>query len=171
MITNSGNKDRERMATMIQQDLRAVGIRLNIVTLDFPSLIERITRTFNYESCLLGFVNDELDPNAQMSVWLSSADNHQWNPDQKKPATAWEAEIDRLMKEQASSLDATRRKRDIDRVQEIVWEQEPFIYLVNKHALSAVSPNLRNAHPVGLRPQVYWNIDQLAFATQPRRSQ
>lgn len=171
VITNAGNKDRERMAAMIQQDLRAIGIRLNIVTLDFPSLIERITRTFNYESCLLGFVNDELDPNAQMSVWLSSADNHQWNPNQKKPATAWESEVDRLMQEQASSLEPTRRKRDIDRVQEIVWEQEPFIYLVNKHALSAVSSNLRNTRPVGLRPQVYWNIDQLAFATQPRRPQ
>ncbi|WP_109487387.1 ABC transporter substrate-binding protein [Occallatibacter savannae] len=171
VITNAGNKDRERMASVIQQDLRAIGIRLNIVTLDFPSLIERITRSFNYESCLLGFVNDELDPNAQMSVWLSSADNHQWNPNQKQPATAWETEIDRLMREQASSLDPAKRKRDIDRVQQLVWEQEPFIYLVNKHALSAVSPNLRNAHPVGLRPQVYWNIEQLAFATQPRRPQ
>jgi len=169
VITNAGNKDRERMAAMIQEDLRAIGIRLNIVTLDFPSLIERITRTLNYEGCLLGFVNDELDPNAQMTVWLSSADNHQWNPNQKTPATTWEAEIDRLMREQASSMDPQKRKRDIDLVQEIVWEQEPFIYLVNKHALSAISPNLRNAHPVSLRPQVYWNIEQLALAPDVKR--
>lgn len=168
VVTNSGNKDRERMAAMIQQDLSAIGIRLNIVTLDFPSLIERITRSFNYEACLLGFVNDELDPNAQMAVWLSSADNHQWNPNQKAPATQWEAEIDHLMRDQASSLDPAKRKEDVDRVQQIVWEQEPFIYLVNKHALSAISPALRNARPVILRPQVYWNIDQLAFA--PSRS-
>lgn len=97
------------------------------------------------------------------------ADNHQWNPNQKTPATAWESEVDRLMREQAASLDAGKRKRDIDRVQEIVWEQEPFIYLVNKHALSAISPNLRNAHPVALRPQVYWNIDQLALSPQTKR--
>jgi len=43
IITNSGNKYRERMATMIQQDLTAIGIKLNVVTLDFPSLIERMT--------------------------------------------------------------------------------------------------------------------------------
>lgn len=73
VITNAGNNDRERMAAMIQQDLRGIGIHLNIVTLDFSSLIERITRTFNYEACLLGFMNDDLDPNAQMTVWLSSA--------------------------------------------------------------------------------------------------
>ena len=166
VITNAGNKDRERMATMIQQDLAAMGIRLNVVTLDFPSLIERITRTFNYEACLLGLVNDDLDPNTQMAVWLSSADNHQWNPNQKTPATPWEAEIDRLMREQAASLDSKKRKHDVDRVQEIVWEQEPFIYLVNKNALSAVSANLHNIHPSVLRPQVYWNIDQLTLGKE-----
>jgi len=166
LITNSGNKERELMAAMIQQDLSAIGIRLSVVTLDFPSLIERITRSFDYEACLLGFVNDELDPNAQLTVWLSSADNHQWNPNQKSPATAWEAEIDRLMRSQASTLDIQKRKQAVDRVQQIVWEQEPFIYLVNKHAMSAVSPNLHNVHPAVLRPQVYWNVDELSLSSQ-----
>ena len=165
VITNAGNKNRERMATMIQQDLAGIGIHLNVVTLDFPSLIERIARTFDYESCLLGLVNNDLDPNSQMNVWLSSAENHQWNPAQKSPATAWEAEIDMLMRKQASTLDANKRKQAIDRVQEIVWQQEPFIYLVNKNAMSAVSANLHNAHPVVLRPQAYWNIDQLTIGT------
>jgi peptide/nickel transport system substrate-binding protein len=166
IITNAGNKYRERMATMIQQDLSGIGMKLNVVTLDFPSLIERITRTFDYEACLLGLVNDELDPNAQMTVWLSSADSHQWNPSQKTPATAWEAEIDKLMRAQASTLDPKKRKEDFDKVQEIAWQQEPFIYLVNKNALSAVSSALHNAHPVVLRPQVYWNIDQLSLSSE-----
>jgi peptide/nickel transport system substrate-binding protein len=170
IITNSGNKYRERMATMIQQDLTAVGIKLNVVTLDFPSLIERMTRTFDYEACLLGLVNNELDPNSQMNVWLSSAENHQWNPSQKTPATPWEAEIDKLMRAQASTLNAAKRKEFVDKVQQIAWEQEPFIYLVNKNALSAVSPSLHNAHPVVLRPQVYWNIDQLSLGAEVARN-
>jgi len=165
IVTNAGNTARERMAAMIQQDLAGIGIKLNVVTLDFPSLIERITRSFNYEACLLGLVNDDLDPNAQMNVWLSSASNHQWNPNQTKPATAWEAEIDALMRAQATTLDVRKRKQDVDRVQEIVWQQEPFIYLVNKDTLAAVSTRVRNAHPVVLRPQVYWNIDRLWLAS------
>jgi peptide/nickel transport system substrate-binding protein len=139
IITNAGNKYRERMATMIQQDLGGIGMKVNVVTLDFPSLIERITRNFNYEACLLGLVNTDLDPASIMNVWLSSAENHQWNPNQKTPATEWEAEIDRLMRAQASSLDDHKRKQYFDRVQEIAWEQEPFIYLVTKNGLSAVS--------------------------------
>jgi peptide/nickel transport system substrate-binding protein len=170
VITNAGNKYRERMAAMIQQDLSGIGIKLNVVTLDFPSLIERITRTFDYEACLLGLVNDELDPNAQMTVWLSSADSHQWNPSQKTPATSWEAEIDKLMRAQASTLDPKKRKEDFDKVQEIAWQQEPFIYLINKNALSAVSPAVHNAHPVVLRPQVYWNIDQLSLTSEVARN-
>jgi peptide/nickel transport system substrate-binding protein len=170
VITNAGNKSRERMATMIQQDLTGIGIKLNVVTLDFPSLIERITRTFDYEACLLGLVNDELDPDAQMTIWLSSAENHQWNPSEKTPATAWEAEIDKLMRAQASTLDPKKRKEDFDKVQDIAWQQEPFIYLVNKNALSAVSPAVLNAHPVPLRPQVYWNIDQLSLSSEVARN-
>ena len=161
LITNAGNSARERMAAMIQQDLAGIGIRLNIVTLDFPSLIERITRSFNYEACLLGLVNDDLDPSAQMNVWLSSAENHQWNPSEKTPATVWEAELDRLMQAQAATLDVSKRKQMVDRAQEIVWQQEPFIYLVNRDALSAVSTNLHNVRAVALRPQVYWNIEWL----------
>jgi peptide/nickel transport system substrate-binding protein len=170
VITNAGNKYRERMATMIQQDLAEIGIKLNIVTLDFPSLIERITRTFDYEACLLGLVNNDLDPNSQMNVWLSSAENHQWNPSQKTPQTAWEGEIDQLMRAQASTLDDKKRKSYVDKVQEIAWEQEPFIYLVNRNALSAVSASLHNAHPVVLRPQVYWNIDELSLSGELARN-
>jgi peptide/nickel transport system substrate-binding protein len=163
IITNSGNKYRERMATMIQEDLQKIGIHVNVVTLDFPSLIERMTQTFDYESILLGLTNVGLDPNEQMNVWLSSSDNHQWNPSEKAPETSWEAEIDRLMREQASSADAKKRKAAFDRVQEIIVEQAPFIYLVNRNALSAVAANVQGASPVILLPQTYWNVERLSI--------
>jgi peptide/nickel transport system substrate-binding protein len=162
VITNSGNKYRERMATMIQEDLQKIGVHVNVVTLDFPSLIERMTQTFDYEAILLGLTNVGLDPSEQMNVWLSSSENHQWNPSEKSPETPWEAEIDRLMRAQASSADAQKRKESFDRVQEIAIEQAPFIYLVNRNALSAVAANVQGASPVILVPQTYWNIERLA---------
>ena len=103
IITNAGSKTRERMAVLIQDDLQKIGIHVNVVTLDFPSLIERMTQTFDYEAIILGLTNVDLDPNGEMNVWLSSSENHQWNPQQKVPETSWEAEIDRLMRAQASS--------------------------------------------------------------------
>jgi peptide/nickel transport system substrate-binding protein len=162
IITNSGNKYRERMATMIQEDLLKIGIHINVVTLDFPSLIERMTQTFDYEAILLGLTNVGLDPNEQMNVWLSSSENHQWNPAEKSPETAWEAEIDKLMRAQGSAADPKKRKESFDRVQEIAVEQAPFIYLINRNALSAVSANVQGSQPVILVPQTYWNAERLS---------
>lgn len=162
IITNSGNKYRERMTTMIQEDLQKIGIHVNVVTLDFPSLIERMTQTFDYEAILLGLTNVGLDPNDQMNVWLSSSENHQWNPQEKTPETPWEAEIDRLMRTQAASAVPAKRKAAFDRVQEIVVEEQPFIYLVNRNALSAIAANVQGANPVILAPQTYWNAARLS---------
>jgi len=166
VVTNSGNVSREKAAAMIQQDLGSIGIKLNVVTLDFASLIERLTKTFAYEACLLGMANVDLDPNLQMNVWLSSASNHQWNPNQKTPATPWEAEIDRLMQAQASESNPAQRKRYFDQVQQIAWEQSPFLYLLNKNTLIAVSPYLHNVKAALIRPYAYWNVESLSISTQ-----
>jgi len=161
MITNAGNKLHERMLAMIQQDLARLGIQLNVVTLDFPSLIERISRSYNYEAVLMAFTNVDLDPSSQMNIWMSSAANHQWNPNQKTPATAWEAEIDKWMQAQNASQDPKKRKADFDRLQQIVADQAPMIFLVNPNALSAVGPGVKNASPAAVFPQAYWNAERL----------
>ena len=170
LLTNAGNKTRARMAALIQQDLGQIGIQVRVVTLDFPSLIERITRTYQYDACLLGTVNVDLDPNAQRNVWLSSSGNHQWNPNQKSPETPWEAEIDRLMQAQGSAAEPNKRKQYFDRLQQIVWDQEPFIYLVYKNALSAIATNVRNAKAAVLYPNACWNADQIQMAAPPARA-
>lgn len=161
IVTNAGNKTRERLASMIQADLGEIGIRVNVVTLDFPSLVERITRGFNYEACLLGLANIDQDPNGQMNVWLSSGSHHPWNPAQAKPETAWEAEIDKLMKAQARTVVQAKRKELFDRVQAIVQEQAPVLYLVHKNVLSAVHPSVRHSLVTVLFPHVFSNAEQI----------
>jgi peptide/nickel transport system substrate-binding protein len=170
IVTNAGNKPRERMAVMVQEDLGKLGIKVNLVTLDFPSLIERISQKFNYEAAMLGFRNVDLDPNGQMNIWLSSAEDHAWNPQQKSPETAWEAEIDRLMRAQASTADPKKRKESFDRLQEIVAEQAPFIYLINQNALSAISSAVEGANPGILSPQTFWNAERLTLSPSTRAS-
>jgi peptide/nickel transport system substrate-binding protein len=163
LITNAGSKTRERMAAMIQQDLAKLGIKLNIVTLDFPSLIERMTRTLNYEACLLGLVNVDPDPSELMNVLLSSASNHPWNPAQKSPETAWEAEIDRLMLAQAATADYRERKKSFDRVQEILHEQAPIVYLLHPNALSAISPQVIGAKATPFYPHTFWDAEHVTL--------
>jgi peptide/nickel transport system substrate-binding protein len=149
------------MATLIQQDLAALGMEVNVVALDFPALVERLMHTQDYEACLLGLENVDPDPNAMMNVWLSSSPNHQWSPSEKVPATPWEAEIDREMNLQATSLQDPVRKQAVDRVQQIVADQQPFIYLVYPNVLVAVSPRIEGVQPAVLEPELIWNAEYL----------
>ena len=161
LLTNTGNRSRERMAALIQQDLAAFGMQVNLVTLDFPALIERLMHSNDYEAALLGLSNVQPDPSSMMNVWLSSSPNHQWNPAEKVPATPWEAEIDRAMQTQASTADFTVRKAAVDRVQAIVAEQQPFIYLVYPNRLCAASTLLANLKLTVMQPDVVSSIETL----------
>ena len=160
LITNSSSRSRTQIAAMVQQDLIKIGVQVNVVPLEFGSLIERITQTSNYEACLLGFTNVEPEPNTQVNVFLSSGNLHAWYPAQSAPATAWEAEIDQLVRKQAGAPHAVR-KQAFDRIQEILWTEAPVLFLVHPHVLIAVSQNLSNVASSPLPPRIYWNIEQI----------
>jgi peptide/nickel transport system substrate-binding protein len=168
LVTTSGGKTRTRIAALLQEDLAQIGIKLNIVPLDFPSLLERIGRTANYESALLGLVGEDIDPGSDANVWLSRAPQHMWNPNQKQPATTWEAEIDKLIAAQSSTADQGKRKAAFDRIQQIVWDEAPVIHLVNRNALVAISPRLRNVQAAVMNPHVFWNADSLYLAPEKK---
>ena len=166
ILTNTGNRSRERMAAMIQQDLAALGMQVNIVTLDFPALIDRLMHSGDYEAALLGLADVQPDPSAMMNLWLSSSPNHQWNPNEKTPATPWEAEIDRLMHAQAEAGDFRARKTAVDRVQAIVSEELPFLYLVYPNTLCAASPVLQDVHFTVLQPDIVSSIETVRLKNE-----
>lgn len=165
VLTNAGNHPRDLMATLIAQDLLALGMQVTVVKLDFPALIERLMHTSDYEAALLGFSNVDPDPSAMANVWTSSSANHQWNPSQRSPATKWEAELDKLTAMQAAATDYAERKRAVDRMQAIVAEQQPFVYLVYPNQLCAVAPSVQGASLSVLPPTVASAIDTMRINT------
>jgi len=163
LVTNAGNRMRQATAALIQADLRKIGIRVNIVTLDFGALVERISRTSQYEACLLGLTNMAEDPNDQMTVWLSSGPQHAWWPSQKSPTTEWEAHVDRLALAQSSEPSRDLRRKAFNEVQRILVEQEPVIYLVNPDFLFATAPSLRGISSTALFPQLLANVESISL--------
>ncbi len=147
LITSSSNAERAQMATLIQDDLKALGIAVHIVPLDMHSLLDRVQRTHDYDACLLTLQNADADPNPSMAVWLSSGGNHLWHPEQKTPATPWEAEIDTLMRRQMVTRDVAERKRLYDRVQDLVMQNLPLIPLINPDILVAAKAGLLQLPP------------------------
>src|ERR1019366_3810976 len=161
ILTSNNNPERVQMATLIQDDLKQIGMRVNVVQLEFHSLLERVQRTHEYEACVLSLASPDADPNPDMAVWLSSGANHLWNPEQKAPATPWEAEIDGLMRRQMVTRSYTERKRMFDRVQAIVVENQPLVPLVSPNLLSGAKKDLANFLPALIEPYTLWNVERL----------
>src|ERR1700687_2018403 len=161
IITSASNVDRAKMAALIQDDLKALCMRGAGVPLELHSLIDRIMQTQEYDACVLGIASFDADPNSDLNVWLSSGGMHVWHPSQKHPATDWEAEIDLLMEQQLTATNGAQRKRLYDRVQEILAERQPMIFLASPDVLVGAKTGIGNFHPAVLEPYVLWNVEQL----------
>ena len=163
IVTSAGNASRLKLATIIQDDLRQLGMRVHLVPLEQRALLDRILQTHDYESCVLALSGGDADPNPEMNVWLSSGNTHLWHLGQTEPATPWEAEIDRLMRLQLTTLDRAERKRLYDRVQHLVAENLPLIPLVSPNVLVGAKAELVNFRPTILKNHSLWNADELSW--------
>jgi peptide/nickel transport system substrate-binding protein len=158
------------MATLLQDDLKQLGMRVQVVPLEFRSLIDRVTQTKEYDACLLGLASFDADPNSDINVWLSSGGTHLWNPSQSHPSTTWEAEIDRLMEQQLATAGYDQRKKLYDRVQEILAQNQPMIFLASPDVLVGAKNSIANLHPAVLEPYILWNVEQLYFRNGPENA-
>jgi peptide/nickel transport system substrate-binding protein len=154
---------RERTVALLQEQLRLLGISLDIVGLDLGSIGKRWV-TGDYDSIFHGFQASAIDPAMNLDFWLSSGNNHFWNPGQAKPATGWEARIDELMRQQVQALDPAERRRLFLEVQRVFGQEMPALHFVAPKVTIALSPRVQNATPVPQIPQVLWSADTLAVS-------
>ena len=165
-ITNKGNKVRERVASLIQQDWAQVGVDGRPQFLDFNALVTQLDSTFEYEACLLGLGGGGVHPANSMNVYRSSARTHLFNPMQTSPATPWEAELDRLADEFNATLDVGEQRRIYWRMQEIMSEQLPILPLWTSKVFVAVRNRFGNVKPTALSHELLWNVEEI-FVKQP----
>jgi len=149
------------MATIIQDDLREIGIQAQVVPLENRALLDRVLKTHDYDAALMAVASGDADPNSEMNVWISSGPTHLWRLGAPTPLGPWEKEIDELMERQLVTLDGAARKRLYDRVQQLVAENLPMIPLVSPNVLVGAKSGLGNFRPAILDPQVLWNVDEL----------
>jgi peptide/nickel transport system substrate-binding protein len=154
---------RERPAALLREQFQRVGVIVDVVGLDVPSMIKR-WQGGDYDSVFHAFQASATDPAMSLDFWLSSGNLHYWNPAQPKPATEWEARIDELMRQQVASLDPAERQRLFLEVQKIFGEHLPALYFTAPKVTIALSPRVANANPAPQVPQLLWSADTLAVA-------
>ncbi len=160
ILTHAGHL-RERVSSVLQEQLRQLGVTVDIVPLD-PKGLQQRWIAGDYEAIYFGLQTSSTDPDPDF--WLSSGPFHFWNPDQATPATSWEKRIDELMREQATSLDFKQRQRAFAEMQQIFGEELPSIYFVVSRVTLATSPRVVNPTPAPLAPHLLWSADTLAVA-------
>ncbi len=163
ILTSTSNAQRLKMATMIQADLKDLGIQADVVPMEFHSVLDRIFQTHDYEAAILALGGGDVDPNSEMNVWASTGNDHVWDIGEAHPSTSWETEIDQLMEKQLSTLNPESRKALFDRVQEILAEQLPIICLASPNILVGAKSELGNFKPATLDPHTLWNSPELFF--------
>jgi peptide/nickel transport system substrate-binding protein len=153
----------ERTAEVIRDDLKKVGIAVDVIPLEPNTVIQHVNAG-DFDAVLVAFQMSDLDPAMNQDFWRSSGSTHLWNPDQKTPASDWERQIDALMHQQAVTADPAERKRLFNEVQRIFSDNLPILYFAAPRIYIAVSPRITSMTPTSSRPQVLWNAETVAVA-------
>ena len=161
LLVPAENEPRKLMAAVIQEDLAKLGIRMQVVPIEFAAITNAWTRSYEYDAILLGLSVTDLEPSTYANLLLSSGDAHQWRPNQKSPATEWEAKVDQLFAEQVSESDPGKRKSKFYEIQRIVADESPVIPIVTRHVVSAANSRVGNFSPSPMFPYSMWNAEEL----------
>ena len=146
LATNSDNDERVQVAGIIHDGMLGLGLNVMFEQPEFGQLVDQLVSTFDWEAIVIGFSGTP-DPHEGIVLWHSSESLHLWYPNQREPATAWEAELDDLYVRASQELDRARRVGLYRRAQEIVAEQLPLIYTSHAERLDAVRNVFGNVTP------------------------
>jgi peptide/nickel transport system substrate-binding protein len=140
-------------------------MHVHVVPLEFRALIDRVFKSFDYDAAIMGLGGGDADPNPEMNVWTTNGTSHLWQLGETHPATGWEREIDQLMQQQMVTLDFAKRKQLYDRVQQLIAENLPFIFLATPDIMVGADQRVGNFAPAVLDPYTLWNVDELYIRT------
>jgi peptide/nickel transport system substrate-binding protein len=163
ILLRQGSSIRERTATLLQDQWKAVGVGVDIVGLDMSAIVQRWQK-HDYDTIFHGFDASTTDPATNLDFWLSSGTMHFWNPAQQTPASDWERRIDELMRQQASLASLPERQRLFAEVQRIFGEELPALYFVVPKLTFAASSRVKNLRPAPQNPHFLWSADTIAVS-------
>ena len=161
LLTQKGRPSMERSVAVIRDELKKIGITVDVVTLDSRAVIQAFL-TAKYDAIYFNADKTDLDPGTNPDFWFSSGGAHMWNLEEKTPVTAWERRIDELMAHQIASTDIAERKATYNEVQKIFSEHEPIVYFVAPRIYVAHAARVTNLTPGEFRPQLLWRPETVA---------
>jgi peptide/nickel transport system substrate-binding protein len=149
-LVSAGSKFAEQLATLLQENLKRVGIKMSIRKLEWAVFIQKI-QSHEFDACTLGWsLGWDADP---FQVWHSSQIEKGSNF-----VGFQNAEADHLIEEARKEFDADQRHRMFHRFHQIIHEEQPYTFLFTTEALVAVDRRFANVqvYPLGMAPREWW---------------
>ena len=141
ILTNQGNDQRIKTATIIQSQFKAIGIKVQIRTVEWAAFIKEFINQGRFDAVILGW-NIVQDPDL-FDVWHSSravAGGLNFTDYRN-------AEVDDLLLRARATTDQAVRKKLYDRFQEILHDEQPYAFLYIPYALPIVQQRFHGIEP------------------------
>jgi peptide/nickel transport system substrate-binding protein len=150
IITNQGNEIRAKCAEITQQRLAEVGIRVKIRIVEWAAFVKDFINKRKFDATILGWTIP-MEPDLY-DVWHSS----KMGPEELNFISYKNAEVDVLIVKARETFDREVRKRCYDRIQEILAEEQPYLFLYVPDALPIINARFRGVEtaPLGIG----WNF-------------
>lgn len=116
--------DGRGVAQAMQRDLEQVGINARLVTREWGTYLEE-TGKGAHDAAMLGWSGDNGDPDNFLNVLLSSASATE--EDAQNIAYYKNPELDRLLRQGATTVDENERRRLYEQAQEIIYNDAPWV--------------------------------------------
>ncbi len=141
LLVNQGNDERIKVAVILQQMFRRIGVSISIRTVEWAAFIKEFVNTKKFDALILGWTISN-DPDLY-EVWHSSAiSGHGLNF-----ISYSNPEADALLEKGRVTTDRAERKKIYDRFQEILHEDQPYLFLYVPYALPMVRARVRGIEP------------------------
>jgi len=141
LLTNQGNKTRSKAAEVIQKNLKAVGIDVSIRVVEWAAFLKEFVNPRKFDAVILGWTVPP-DPDA-FDVWHSS----KTGPAELNHVSFKNAEADALIEKGRRTFDQEARRKAYARFQEILAEEQPYVFLFAPDALPIVAARFKGIAP------------------------
>ena len=141
ILTNQGNSPRIKTAIIVQSRLAALGIKVEIRTVEWAAFIKEFVDKGRFDALILGW-NIVQDPDLY-DVWHSS----RAVPGGLNFVGYKNPELDDLLERGRRLLDQGKRKPIYDRIQEIFHQDQPYCFLYVPMALPMVHARVQGIAP------------------------
>jgi peptide/nickel transport system substrate-binding protein len=132
ITTNQGNKQRELAAQIVQENLKKIGIKTNIRIIEFSTFVNQYIAKRDFDALIMGW-NLTLDPD-EHDLWHSS----QIGERQYNFLSYKNERVDELFVYARTVFDMKKRKEAYYKIQEIMQDDPPCIFLYFPDSLEAV---------------------------------